>query len=79
MPMSPEFIGMVLNNDACTLKPRVKGLYVAYVNDEFVTRYAKKIILFFDGDRWGYPGSDQNYRDSVYAWLGPLPAMELKE
>ncbi len=79
MPMSPEFIGLVQNNDECSHKPTANGMYVVWVNDEHVKRYAKKMLLMFIDGKWGYPGSDANYRDVVYAWLGPLPALELRE
>jgi len=59
--------------------PASNGLYVAYINDEHVrTHAAKRLMMWFDG-KWYYPGSDQSYRDHVYGWIGPLPAMELSD
>jgi hypothetical protein len=60
--------------------PREKGLYVAYVNDTVCNaRYADKRLLSWDGKNWSYPMSAQNYRDTVYGCIGPLPALELTE
>jgi hypothetical protein len=58
-------------------EPALKGLYVAYVDDEHVTRFAKRTFLMWMG-QWSYPGSDQNFRGHVYGWVGPLPAMALE-
>lgn len=56
--------------------PPRAGTYIAYVDGE-VPRWAKRMMLFWDGARWGYPLSDQKYRGPVHAWIGPLPAMKL--
>jgi hypothetical protein len=59
--------------------PDQVGIYVAYVNDEYLKNFAQKKFLFWTGSRWGYPMSDQNYRGHVYGWIGPLPAMRLED
>lgn len=58
--------------------PPIRGSYVAWVNGELPMKFASKILLFWEGRAWGYPLSDQPYRDVVYAWAGPLPAVELE-
>lgn len=58
-------------------KPSVKGMYVIYVNDHPEVAYANRIFMFWDGDRWCFPFSDQHCRLHVYGWIGPLPAMPL--
>ncbi len=57
--------------------PRNIGLYVAYVDPELDIPYAKKTLLLWIDGKWGYPGSDQNYRGTVHGWIGPLPAFQL--
>ena len=57
--------------------PTMSGLYVAYVNNDFVQNYAKRILLMCH-EGWFYPMSGQVYRDVVYGYIGPLPALELK-
>lgn len=59
--------------------PAIKGHYVAYVNPDVKLLAAERVFLFWDGNRWGYPRSDQNYRGHVYGWLGPLPVMQLED
>lgn len=61
------------------VKPPSDGLYVAYVNDEHVQRYAKKMLLSYEKawDRWSYPDADARYRGHIYGWIGPLPALVL--
>lgn len=65
--------------EICEGNPITVGAYVAYVNDDLVTRFAKRTLLFWDGQRWGYPMSDQRFRGHVYQWIGPLPALKLEE
>jgi hypothetical protein len=58
--------------------PTEKGSYVAWVNPpEERFNVAQRIFLFWDGNRWSYPLSDQYYRDTVYGWAGPLQALLL--
>jgi len=59
--------------------PPERGTYVAYVNDEGLVRFAGRKMLNWDGQKWSYPMSDQRYRDHVYGWIGPLPAMRLED
>lgn len=59
-------------------KPTMSGLYVAYVNGDMGLKYAKRILLMYH-DGWFYPMSDQVYRDIVYGFIGPLPALPLKD
>ena len=60
-------------------KPIKEGMYVAYVDTEIDIPFAeRKILLFLDGI-WSYPGSSENFRGHVYAWVGPLPTIELKD
>ncbi len=53
------------------------GNYVCYVDHDFLYKYPDKIILMWIGEKWGYGGSDQNYRGKVYGWVGPLPTPTL--
>ena len=61
--------------------PATSGIYVAWVNDDIITIAAARKLLFWDRarNRWGHPGSDQNYRGHVYAWCGPLPVVRLED
>lgn len=59
--------------------PAQNGLYVAYVDPDMDVPFSAKLLLMWMDGRWGYPGSDQNYRGTVYGWVGPLPAMRLSE
>ncbi len=54
--------------------PPSVGSYVAYVSGD-VPAFAERVFLLWDGKRWSYPLSDQNYRGHIYAWVGPLPAV----
>ena len=57
--------------------PPTKGSYIAYVDQDVPSRFAKRIFLIWDGQRWFYFMSDQRHRAFVYGWIGPLPAMKL--
>lgn len=59
--------------------PIANGLYVAYVNPEVPVPFAEKRLLTFINGEWGYLGSDQKYRDHVYGYIGPLPALRLDD
>lgn len=63
----------------CDKQPPISGIYVAYVNGP-AERFADRMLLFWDdkAKRWCYPFSDQNYREHVYGWVGPLPTMQLE-
>lgn len=58
--------------------PTARGLYVAYVDGSF-PGWADKQLLFYDSDcdSWRHKGSDQTFRGTVYACIGPIPVMEL--
>jgi hypothetical protein len=56
--------------------PSTKGLYVAYVNGDYPLA-ANRMLLLWSGEQWEYQLSDQQYRDTVYAWVGPLPYLEI--
>lgn len=60
-----------------TGKPKCPGLYVAYIDSLYNIPFASKVLLVWDGNVWGYPSSPENYRDEVYGFIGPLPAMRL--
>lgn len=60
-----------------TGNPPRNGMYVAYVNSEYINTYAEKIFLLNIDGKWGYPGSDQLYRGIVHGWIGPLPGLKL--
>ena len=66
--------------DGVCEKPRRSGMYVAWVNDEYIKNHTKRVLLMFivEEGRWSYPSSTVNYRDHVYAWLGPLPVIKLE-
>ena len=57
--------------------PERNGLYVAYVNDGVPTFAAKQLLIWDNGEWWLPPGTIK-YRDHVYGWVGPLPAMKLE-
>jgi hypothetical protein len=62
--------------------PPRPGSYVAYVNDDVAPKLAvaaRKMLLHWQDNRWWYPMSTQAYRDHVYGWVGPLPAMPLDD
>lgn len=60
-------------------EPTKDGLYVAYVNPDWKVPYAKrKLLMYLDG-KWSYPLSDQNYRDTIYGCIGPLPALRFED
>ncbi len=64
----------------CDGLPKSDGMYVAYVNSKMKgLPYADKKLLMFFGGNWGYPGSAENYRDVVYGYIGPLPALMLED
>lgn len=56
--------------------PPAKGLYVAYVDGDYPVA-ASRMLLLWTGQQWEYQLSDQRYRGIVYAWVGPLPYLEL--
>jgi hypothetical protein len=60
-------------------KPTVAGVYVAYVNGRPAMTYAERTFLYWDGLRWSYLSSDVSYRDHVYGFVGPLPAMPITD
>ena len=57
--------------------PTDVGVYACrvpkYPGEKGLEFYHEDIFLFWDGARWGYLSSDQNYRGPVPYWLGPLP------
>jgi hypothetical protein len=58
-------------------EPVDEGKYLCWVNPEADVPYAtQKILMFIDG-RWWHPGSDARYRDVVYGFAGPIPALKL--
>lgn len=61
-------------------KPKMLGVYVAYIDDEHQERWAKREFLFWDDrvQRWFYLSSDQKFRGVVHGCIGPLPAMEFQ-
>jgi len=60
-------------------EPPRPGLYVAYISENFQSRFLEKKLLVYYGGSWTYSGSDQKCRGTVYGWIGPLPAMEFIE
>ena len=58
--------------------PTKNGMYVAFVNPKMSIHWAERMLLMFIDGKWGYRDSDQNYRQHVYGWIGPLPAMRLE-
>ena len=58
--------------------PTEPGLYVAYINGKFPNTAEKKLLLYANGV-WIYPGSPEKYREQVYGWIGPLPALFLQD
>lgn len=55
-----------------TSNPVKSGTYACRVLEEDGHSLLQDKFLFWDGHRWGYPGSDQRYRSEVAAWVGPL-------
>lgn len=55
-----------------TGKPTERGVYAVRVpHDTIPDMLMDKFLIWFDG-KWGYLGSDMNYRGKVLGWLGPL-------
>jgi len=59
--------------------PPTAGMYLAYVDDQFQTTFAARILLLWHGRQWNYPMSDARYRGHVYGWIGPLPVMRFAD
>ena len=68
-----------------TFPPKEQGMYVCYVkNDTYPDdfKYPEKILLMWmhnNNGKWGYPSSDQDFRGTVYGYIGPLPAPKISE
>lgn len=60
-------------------EPSEDGLYVIYINDDYVTKYALRKLMLRFNNRWCYPGSDQYYRGHVYGCIGPLPILKFED
>ena len=55
------------------------GMYVCYIDNEFINNLAdKKLLMIFDGVVH-YRAQGGKYRGNVYGAFGPLPKMELAE
>lgn len=59
--------------------PAQVGLYVIYTNGPMTTRWAERKLMSWAGENWYHPLSDQRFRDHVYAFIGPLPALPLED
>ena len=55
-----------------------KGMYVCYINHEFIESVTDKILLMWDGDYFYHRGSDIRYRGYIYGAVGPLPCLKLE-
>jgi len=56
-------------------EPEKPGVYACRIPDDNfsgTTDWCKDVFLVWIDDRWGFPGSDQNYRGEVVGWIGPL-------
>lgn len=52
--------------------PTETGVYACRVPcDDMPGFFEDKFLMWFSG-KWGYIGSDQNYRGEVAGWIGPL-------
>lgn len=73
-----------LATEVNTLQDPVKpGLYLAFTDPLAGVRTKRSIFVYqsqliWINGKWGYPGSDQNFRGKVYAWLGPLPHVSVE-
>jgi hypothetical protein len=58
-----------------TRKPSRIGVYACRIELGYDTSFVgyEDVFLLWDGEQWGYLGSDQNYRRAVVGWIGPLP------
>lgn len=61
-------MGIVTYN---TGEPEEVGVYACRVPMELPGLHTD-IFLFWINGKWGYLGSDQNYRGTVVGWVGPL-------
>ena len=53
--------------------PTKLGVYAVRVaSDVLPLPFLRDEFMYWDGKRWGWCGSDQNYRGVVYGWVGPL-------
>ena len=59
--------------------PPANGMYVAFVNGEYIETYAARELLMWINGQWGYRKSAERYRGHVYGWIGPLPALPLTD
>jgi hypothetical protein len=51
--------------------PTERGVYACRVPHELPGLYKDEFLSWING-KWGYLGSDQNYRGEVIGWIGPL-------
>lgn len=52
--------------------PAHTGVYACRVDDpDGSGLLVDKFLMWFEG-RWGYLGSDQRFRGTVFGWVGPL-------
>lgn len=51
--------------------PSKVGVYACRVDGD-LPGLKKDIFLMWIEGKWGYLGSDQNYRGKVHGWIGPL-------
>lgn len=59
--------------------PVKNGQYLCWVNPDFDIPFAKIIQLMWIDGRWSYPNSAERYRDHIYQFAGPLPALRLEK
>lgn len=54
--------------------PTETGVYACRVpcDHPAAAGFCEDRFLMWINDRWGYLGSDQNYRGQVVGWIGPL-------
>lgn len=59
--------------------PKESGVYVAYVEHQFLDKYPDKELLMWHDGYWSHRMSDQKYRGKVYGWIGPLPSPTMED
>ena len=56
--------------------PDQNGCYVVY--EDVYAPYARKVFLTFYNGKWGYTGSDQQFRGTIIGYIGPMPSPKIK-
>lgn len=64
--------------DYNTGDPSERGIYACRVEGDYRNLLKDIFLIWLDG-KWGYLGSDQNFRAKVYGWIGPLKRTKMTD